>query len=167
MYVTAVDLTEHCMSCLIGQPSRRIDRLAAEQTHQLDEHPAPLAYYLCGVTQPYSWSENAHLAFRVAPGEYWHGPALVPGLVVTLQNALPIPGWGPDSIPAEAPHAGEYFYRTCRNWQFAWYLHRQIGAENRENPAKYRHTRRYRPQPGVQAAFEAGTHFDENTEAPP
>jgi hypothetical protein len=149
VYIQAVDLTEHCISTFIGPHSRRVERDAEEQTVLLDEHPVPLAYYLCGVTYPYSWADNAHLAFEHAPGEYWHGPALVPGLTVTLQDARPITGWGPASIPDGTPHAGEYLYRTCRNWQCAWHLHRRLGADNRPNPGKYAHTRRYgaRPRP--------------------
>lgn len=135
MYVTAVDLREHCMNCLIGAPSSRLDRAAAEQTHRLDEFPVPPAYYLCAVTQPYTWSLNGHLAFRHALGEYWHGPALVPSLLVTLHDAQPILGWGKHSIPRDAPHAREYYYCTCRNWQFAWHAHRHLGLEDRVNPA--------------------------------
>jgi hypothetical protein len=143
VYVQAVDLTEHCINTFIGPHSKRVVRDAEEQTARLDEHPVPLAYYLCGVTYPYSWADNAHLAFEYAAGHYWHGPALVPGLTVTLQDARPLDGWGPASIPDGAPHAGEFLYRTCRNWQFAWHLHRELGAEDRLNPGKYAHARRY------------------------
>jgi hypothetical protein len=33
-----------------------------------------------------------------------------------------VTGWGEHSIPATAHRRGQWKYRTCRNWQFAWWL---------------------------------------------
>jgi hypothetical protein len=122
-YVTSVDLGVHCIRSLVGRRCARIDAGAPWQRLRLDEHPRPAAYYLCAVSQPYAWGDNAHLAFEHAPGERWAGIALVPQLRVVLQDARPITGWGGHSVPADAPHAHDPRYATCRNWQFAWHLH--------------------------------------------
>jgi hypothetical protein len=126
-YVTAVDLGVHCIRSLVGRRAR-IDPAAPLQSVRLDEHPSPAAFYLCAVSRPYVWSQNAHLAFENAPGESWSGIALVPQLRVVLHNARPITGWGGQSVPADAPHAHDRRYATCRNWQFAWYLHLERSA---------------------------------------
>lgn len=34
----------------------------------------------------------------------------------------PITGWGEHSIPADAEMRQARLYRTCRNWQFGWWL---------------------------------------------
>ncbi|MGW0631136.1 hypothetical protein [Streptomyces sp. NPDC002758] len=41
---------------------------------------------------------------------------------MTLENARPITGWGEHSIPADAARRNQWKFRTCRNWQFAWWL---------------------------------------------
>ncbi|MFF9784231.1 MULTISPECIES: hypothetical protein [Streptomyces] len=79
----------------------------------------------CLVCMPPSvrdWPRDAHLAFEHAPGETWEGDTMVPGLEVRLANARPIFGWGEHSIPADDPLRRARLHRTCRNWQFAWWL---------------------------------------------
>ncbi|WP_217698543.1 hypothetical protein, partial [Streptacidiphilus griseoplanus] len=57
--------------------------------------------------------------FEHAPGREREGNALVPGLHVRIEGALPITGWGEHTIPRREPLRHP---RTCRNWQFAWWL---------------------------------------------
>ncbi|MFD8209652.1 hypothetical protein ACFV2S_25050 [Streptomyces sp. NPDC059695] len=120
--VRHVALDQHCLRAF-GQPDR--PRVDPKRRHQLVELPAanqPLAWYLCALPNPWRWSDNAHLAFEAAPGEDWEGPALVPGLQVRLENARPITGWGERDIPATEPRRNSVRFRTCRNYQFAWWL---------------------------------------------
>ncbi|MEV0438440.1 hypothetical protein AB0I84_11070 [Streptomyces spectabilis] len=117
-----VALGQHCLRSF-GQPDRpRVNPARRNQLLELPTQNPPLAWYLCALPQPWDWSKNAHLAFEAAPGEQWDGPALVPGLFVRLNNARPIIGWGEHSIPPEEPLRRSIRYRTCRNWQFAWWL---------------------------------------------
>lgn len=132
-YVTGVDLRQHCIRSLTGRRSRRIDRESPWQRLVLDEAPRPTAFYLCAVSRPYRWEENAHLAFEPAPGEQWSGLALVPALQVNLYDARPILGWGGSSVPVGAEHAADRRFATCRNWQFAWHLSLEKGLARRSH----------------------------------
>lgn len=140
-YVRAVDLTVRCINCLVGDRAT-IQLRAERQSIPLNEYTTPLAWYLCGVSSPYRWSANAHLAFEPAPGEHWHGPALVPGLTVTLLHARPITGWGEHSIPADSPCRWNHDFRMCRNYQFAHHLAHAKGIASVDNPDKYRYRSR-------------------------
>ncbi|UUU32015.1 hypothetical protein JIX56_20060 [Streptomyces sp. CA-210063] len=121
-YVTGIDLTQHCARSLHGRYSQQVNQDLTEAAITLDEFPTPICWYLCGVTtDPSRWGENPHLAFEVAPG---HVQDLeVQHLTVTLTGARPITGWGTNSVPADAAHANERDYASCRNWQFAHHLH--------------------------------------------
>jgi hypothetical protein len=129
--IRAVDLDVHCIGSLVGDrvvlASKR-GRAGQEDALMLTDFPQPLAWYLCGVTEPYRHADNIHLAFEYAPGESWSGPALRPGVQVALVNAQPIFGWGLDSIPVGAAHENERLFRTCRNFQFAHFLRHERGA---------------------------------------
>ncbi|MFF0089324.1 hypothetical protein ACFYSF_05085 [Streptomyces canus] len=117
-----VALDQHCLRSF-GQPDRpRVDVRRRHQALELPQDNPPLAWYLCALPNPWNWSQNAHLAFEGAPGEEWEGPALVPGLIVRLDNARPITGWGEHNIPPTEPRRNSVRYRTCRNYQFAWWL---------------------------------------------
>lgn len=120
--VRHVDLTQHCLKTF-GLPDRH--RLRLDRRHQTLRLPAenpPLAWYVCALPHPWCWDDNAHLAFEYAPGNTWSGNALVPGLHVQLENAAPIEGWGEHTIPRDVHLRQSRLYRTCRNWQFAWWL---------------------------------------------
>jgi len=58
----------------------------------------------------------------------WEGPALVPGLHVHLDNARPLTGWGEHNIPGNEPRRKSVRFRTCRNYQFAWWLRTERNA---------------------------------------
>ncbi|MGW0731864.1 hypothetical protein [Streptomyces sp. NPDC002851] len=126
--VRNLDLTQHCLKAF-GEPDRHhINTHRPRQILHLPSNNPPAAWYLCALPIPWDWSRNAHLAFEHAPGETWEGDALAPGLGVQLTNARPILDWGEHSIPRNAPRRNSRLYRTCRNWQFAWWLrtHRNV-----------------------------------------
>ena len=64
-YVTGFDLSVHCANCLIGNYSKKIP--IKDNTVLLDEFEAKY-YYLCGVSIPYKWEDNLHIAFRYKEG---------------------------------------------------------------------------------------------------
>lgn len=120
--VRHVDLTQHCLKAF-GQPDRpRVNRDLRHQTLHLPADNPPLAWYVCALPHPWDWHKNAHLAFEHAPGREWEGDALVPGLHIRLEGARPVTGWGEHTIPRREPLRHSRLYRTCRNWQFAWWL---------------------------------------------
>ena len=126
--VRHVALDQHCLRSF-GQPDRpRMDISCRRQTLELPERNPPLAWHLCALPNPWKWSDNAHLAFEGAPGEHRDGPALVPGLYVHLDNARPITGWGERNIPESEPRRKSVRFRTCRNYQFAWWLRTERNA---------------------------------------
>lgn len=144
-----VALDKHCLRAF-GQPDRPpVDPARRHQTVKLPAANQPLAWYLCALPIPWNWAANAHLAFELAPGEHWEGPALVPGLLVSLENARPITGWGEHSIPADAPLRHSTRYRTCRNYQFAWWLRHNRAAP--DAPPEYVPPRR--PEEGEQMSL--------------
>lgn len=60
--VDDVDLTKHCAKCLIGEYNESINKHTRVNNNiQLDNEKI---YYLCGVSKPYVWDNNFHLAFK-------------------------------------------------------------------------------------------------------
>ncbi|MEU7576782.1 hypothetical protein AB0B50_04170 [Streptomyces sp. NPDC041068] len=127
--IRELDLTQHCLKTFADCDRPHISTKLRHQTLHLPYANPPAAWYLCALPIPWDWSRNAHLAFEYAPGETWQGDALVTGLGVRLTNAVPVTGWGEHSIPSDASNRNSRLYRTCRNWQFAWWL-----RQNRNTP---------------------------------
>lgn len=132
-YVRAVDLTVHCIDSLIGDRHRDVANKAKTQTIVLDEFEQPIAWYLCGVTYPYRWQDNAHLLAVPAPDEIHEYSTA--NLRLTLHNCKPLV-IHPYAIDPSDNHAREYLFKTCRNWQAAWILHTEYAAPNMLNPEK-------------------------------
>src|SRR4051812_6645559 len=126
--IRQLDFTQHCLKTFVDCDKPRLDVRRRYQRLHLPAATQPVAWYLCALPIPWDWSRNAHPAFEWAPRETWEGDALVPGLGVKLANARPIFGWGEHSIPPTEPLRRSRLHRTCRNWQFAWWLraNRQI-----------------------------------------
>lgn len=112
--VKGVDLSHHCARCLLGEYLKGLDR----KTQELTDTALPEApyYYLCGVSLPYRWEKNFHLAFREKAGHILR--AKRHGITVEIENAEEIKFSEADINPDD-PHIKLIAYRTCRNWQFA------------------------------------------------
>lgn len=137
-YVTDFDLTNHCAKCLIGEYSKAFEKGGNTQTVfdlPLNEYDAKY-YYLCGVTKPYRWSRNLHVAFEYAKGETLHyddGKTLL-----FIENARQI------TIEEQSHYISPFghlrSYNTCRNWRFAYQMtHAEINENTthlRSNVAK-------------------------------
>jgi hypothetical protein len=115
----------HCARCLTGTYSKLFSpRMLVNQTIT-EDYPEGMLLYFCGVSSPYRWNNNLHLAGKVTPGavaevEAYNGDKLI----VTGLDAIAI-----NSEPAAAlyPTLGKEFL-TCRNFQFGAML-----IENSDN----------------------------------
>lgn len=118
--ITGIDLTVHCAKCLKGEYISQVNnRITSLNDLSLDNG----IYYLCGVSMPYVWDNNYHLAF-----EYKEGNTIFysnKGVHIVIENAqlLPISESYIDDTNIKAQYKS---YRTCRNWQFAHYLSKRL-----------------------------------------
>ena len=123
--VRDVDLTKHCANCLIGQYDPRINKkTSVAYDLKLDDEDI---YYLCGVSEPYNWNNNFHLAFR-----YKKDSRIVEeknGITVIIKDAerLPI------SSEYNDINIRDKAFTSCRNWQFANYFERVIKNDSSSN----------------------------------
>jgi len=120
-YVTGYNLNVHCARSLKGEYSKRIGAdLVGATSIQLDEFPADILY-LCGVTTPYKWENNFHLAMRAEPDKSFEIDEH--GIKMTVINAIPLPIETGSMEHVGHAKLSNKAYSTCRNWQFANFLH--------------------------------------------
>ena len=117
-YIQGVDLDQHCSKGLLGPYSEKVGPgIGMTKNVALDEAEA-LAYYLCGVSMPYRWENNFHLAFVPDPEGVIDIDRLGIKLKITGAHEVPIKEVDPERC--QAPHhLHKKAYATCRNWQFA------------------------------------------------
>lgn len=116
--VESVNMSVHCARCLIGEYDRRINsHLDHKENIVLDKGKI---YYLCGVTKPFIWERNFHLAFKYEKGGYIDIEEN--GIRIKIKDAIMLP-ITQEYIDKDIPHANERPFYSCRNWQFAnWFL---------------------------------------------
>lgn len=120
-YVTGVNLDRHCARCLKGYYSDQISpRVSTRLDILLDEYQAEY-FYLCGVSSPYRWENNFHLAFRYKAGSTID--VNEKGIHVKIVDAEKIDIVRRDTYDHPMGDKPEYY--SCRNWQFA----QQISGE--------------------------------------
>jgi len=117
----------HCAKCLNGVYESGFGRSMPTNKPVLVNAEAGELFYLCGVSTPYRWEHNAHLALIAEEGAtVWF--ETYRGDVITIKNAKAIP-FDDKAAKRLFPNRGAAFL-TCRNFQF--------GAqhfENQETPA--------------------------------
>ena len=118
--VDALDLGVHCARSLVGEYAPRMHKQAERLDFGLPDAPA---WYFCGVTDPYVWAHNDHALLLPAPGETHE--VHTHGYVLELVGAKPQP-FGLADVPLHDPYVDVAAYRTCRNWQAAHWLHRNL-----------------------------------------
>lgn len=111
--VAGVDLSNHCAKCLIGKYDSRVNSTVKEAADILLNEEV---YYLCGVSQPFVYEKNFHLAFKRSQGSTLKIERN--GVYVVIENAVEIP-FTADDIDYSLPQSRKREYYTCRNWQFA------------------------------------------------
>lgn len=121
-YVTGINLEVHCAKSLKGNYSKKIVKnKSTRENIKLDEYNSNI-FYLCGVSKPYKWNENFHLALRYKPGN--NITIERNGLYLEIENAEEIPiVFDIDKCNHENKYKEEY--SSCRNWQFA-YLYQDL-----------------------------------------
>lgn len=108
-----VDLSQHCAKCLIGPYITEINKnISCLHDFELNEG----IFYLCGVSHPFVWKNNFHLAFKYQLGSILDYS--MNGITVHICNAIQIP-FSIRSIDFTHPKAKFKSYYSCRNWQFA------------------------------------------------
>ena len=118
-HVTGVDLNVHCARCLQGE---YINGISPRNPHTTDIELNDGVYYLCGVSLPYVWEKNFHIAFEYKADsriEYENN-----GISVVIENAARLPV-SEEYVDSSHPKAWKKEFRTCRNWQFAHYLNKR------------------------------------------
>ena len=124
-YIEEIDLSKHCQDTFVGLTSRKIGTRfitgAIKEVEfndiRLNEIRHPQAFYLCGVSEPYVWERNFHLAFIPKKG----GRIVKSGRGIRLSIAdaeeVKIT---PNFIDPTHPMARRKDFNSCRNWQFGW-----------------------------------------------
>lgn len=115
--VEGIDLSKHCAQSLLGPYNKQI---GPHITTINDLNLEDGIYYLCGVAFPYCYDNNFHLAFTNCDGSEINYSSN--GIDVIIENAAPLP-INSSYINKMLPKAKFKSYYTCRNWQFANYLH--------------------------------------------
>lgn len=118
-YVKGFDLNNHCAKCLVGNYSEKISpQINNHKTVEgvvLDEYDYKYIY-ICGVTSPYVWKDNLHLALEDCKGsvvEYKFDDG-----VIIVEDAKQIPIYR--QTVYNHPKGIYASYNTCRNWRFAY-----------------------------------------------
>lgn len=112
--IKGFNLDNHCARALTG-PYEPRDNMAAGV-----ELKDSKVYYLCGVSKPYRWDENFHLAFQHKPGHILH--INEKGLEVVIRDAEQIIFPALSKGEATHPKGDQREFYTCRNWQFAYQM---------------------------------------------
>ena len=120
--IRAVNIYKCCAECFRGQKDNRVYYGTLHMPKALidievNDDPKAVAYYLCGLSAGYNWSENTHVAF--VPEK---------GCRITVENAniqLTITDARRIDFEEYVPNPPGYFtqrQRHCRNWIFANYV---------------------------------------------
>ncbi len=111
--VDGVNLYEHCARSLVGKYDNRVSADTKEIDNLKLENKI---YYLCGVSKPYVWKNNFHLAF--CPAKNKRIQVERNGVYIEIEGAEEIL-FNENDIISELPQSKRKEYYTCRNWQFA------------------------------------------------
>lgn len=117
--VESVDLYHHCARSLVGQYSNVVNKNQYEYEDIELDFSSTGIYYLCGVSKPYRYQNNFHLAFRENKGSSISIDNDTFSCIVEDAESLPIT---PDFIDYSLPFAKRKEFNTCRNWWFANYF---------------------------------------------
>lgn len=125
-YVDNVDLSEHCMKCLVGVKSKKVTPSLWKGSVVLDESNSDY-FYLCGVVYPWDWKNNFHCAFQRADGEEFTYKFRNTEIHVINAKKIDISDkW----INRSLYNANNRLYSTCRNWQFANWFKKNVVPKN-------------------------------------
>ena len=113
-YIYGVDLSNHCMKCLLGHNDKRFRGYMTSLADTKLENAR--YYYLCGVDKDFIYNNNMHVAFIQKEGSSINIDNNL--FSVYIENAERI-NIVPDYINWSLKDAKNKLFNTCRNWQFA------------------------------------------------
>lgn len=117
--VRAFDDSKHCARCLVGSYSKAVSNRMKLNDPVTEDYPLGEIVYICGVSQPFNWENNFHMALKVTAGATAELP-MFNGQTVIVEDAELIPF---DSSVSDELYAGKSAaFLTCRNFQFGAYL---------------------------------------------
>lgn len=113
--VTGFDPKQHCARCLRGSYFEEVStKLPVNRAIHIEADPGEVLY-LCGVSAPYRWERNFHLALIVEHGARV-GSTAYTGDVIGIEGADYLP-FDDAEARRRFPDRGEAFL-SCRNFQF-------------------------------------------------
>ena len=118
-YIVDVNLNTHCANCLVGNYSKKIKKVKGTYENIILNEYNSNFYYLCGVSFPFVYENNFHLAFKYCKGELLKYSSN--GIEIEIEDAVALPV-SKKFIDIQHPKAKFKSYSSCRNWQFANYL---------------------------------------------
>jgi hypothetical protein len=114
-HVTGFDPSVHCARCLRGKYEPLIGvRMGVNEPIHLSMNPKEVLY-LCGVSAPYRWANNLHIAVEAHEGGVVSVPTYT-GDIITFHGACEI-SFDANQARQRFPEKSEAFL-TCRNFQF-------------------------------------------------
>jgi hypothetical protein len=109
---------QHCAKCLVGAwvPDMGPNWLQGERGRIKVQVPEGAFLYVCGVSSPYRWENNFHMALK--PGELGHEitSTTYNGARVTAVGGIELPR--PAEPAAAADPERDRLFLKCRNFQF-------------------------------------------------
>lgn len=113
--VNGFNPTVHCAQCLVGEYSKLAHKkFPVGKEVELPDLEEGHTYYLCGVSSPYKWERNLHLAF--IKGDWEVTLPLYTGASFKLHGVEAVP-FNDRVAKRDYPTKGKEFL-TCRNFQF-------------------------------------------------
>ena len=101
---------------LIGGYSKKIHNKITSNTDLILNEFNSRLYYLCGVSLPFNYNNNFHLAFKYCKGSFIS--INENGIGIIIENAERILIKSQDNYNHEKGSNRQFY--TCRNWQFAY-----------------------------------------------
>ena len=125
VYITGIDLSQHCQNCLLGMRSKKFSKgwrsgYTDKPPIELNEYTNPYYYYICGGSWNFDW--NLHLALTHSPGKILEYRTAREIWIVENVERIEI---SESFVDPRDPNYGNPEYR-CRNWWFAHYAKRRI-----------------------------------------
>lgn len=120
--VRGFDPSNHCAKCLVGDYVEQVKILTPVNTRvEIAAMPGEV-FYLCGVSHPYKWANNLHLAVESSVG-FSAQVRTYAGDLITITDARPIK-FDDSEAKRRFPGLSKAFL-TCRNFQFGAHRFRE------------------------------------------
>jgi len=113
--IEGFDPSVHCAKCLLGKYSRQFSPQMQSNIWIESDYKVGDILYFCGVSTPYKWSNNLHIAGIVSKGSIFQMVTYT-GDRIVLRNFERLEF--DEAIATNKYHALGDRFLTCRNFQF-------------------------------------------------